>query len=422
MNYVISAENISKRYFIGTRGNIAYRTLRESIVEAVGASWKKIRSRVQPLVNGEATEDTLWALKDVSFNVSPGEIVGIIGRNGAGKSTLLKILSKITEPSSGRVTYRGKLSSLLEVGTGFHPELTGRENVYLNGSIMGMKRSVITRKINRIVEFAEISRFIDTPVKRYSSGMYTRLAFAVAAHMDPDILLIDEVLSVGDLAFQQKCIQHIKSLKYRDTTIVIVSHNMFTIKSMCDRSICLSGGSILFDGPTEVAVNHYDSGGRMYIPEWANHLVGADLTKCPIFIRDIDICDHQGRERFLFEYGERARIRLHFEARETLDNPNFCVSFIRSDGIACCSFNTTMDRFPIDKLSGSGTLELLTPPIRLVSELYTIHVLVWDSCFQRLFCAQVGKDFHIRHAVLSTQFGVFHEPAEWEWSGARHSP
>jgi lipopolysaccharide transport system ATP-binding protein len=421
MDYVISAENISKRYFIGARGNLAYRTLRESIVEAVGASWKKIRSRVQPLGKGETTEDTLWALKDVSFKVSPGEIVGIIGRNGAGKSTLLKILSRITEPSSGRVSYRGKLSSLLEVGTGFHPELTGRENVYLNGSIMGMKRSVITRIMNRIVEFSEISRFIDIPVKRYSSGMYTRLAFAVAAHMDPDILLIDEVLSVGDLAFQQKCLQHIQSLKHSGTTIIIVSHNMFTIKSMCDRSICLSGGRILFDGPTEVAVNHYDSGSRMYMSEWAHNLVGSDPTKCPISISNIDICDINGCDRVLFEYGERARIRLHFEARETVVNPNFCVSIIRSDGIACCNFNTMMDGFPIDKVSGSGTLDLLTPPICLVSELYTIHVLVWDSCFQRLLCAQVGKDFHVRHPVLSIQFGVFHEAAEWEWSGARHT-
>src|SRR5438874_2214044 len=216
MTPAIRVENVSKHYHLGAlKKNGKYGTLRESIMGAVSAPIKRLR-RMRAGKPDEVADESLWALRDVSFTIRPGESVGIIGRNGAGKSTLLKVLSRITPPTRGGVQITGRVGSLLEVGTGFHPELTGRENVFLNGAIIGMSRREIARKFERIVDFAEVQKFIDTPVKRYSSGMYVRLAFSVAAHMEPDILLIDEVLSVGDLSFQRKCMDHAKKMLERN--------------------------------------------------------------------------------------------------------------------------------------------------------------------------------------------------------------
>ena len=412
----IQVEKLSKLYHLGVRPSGSYGTLRESIMDAAAVALKRLhRIRRSSNLRDESSPERLWALKDVSFEVQQGEAIGIIGRNGAGKSTLLKILSRITDPTDGQVELRGRIGSLLEVGTGFHPELTGRENVFLNGAIIGMSRREIIRKFDEIVEFAEMGRFIDTPVKRYSSGMYVRLAFAVAAHMEPEILLIDEVLSVGDLAFQRKCLDLAKRMLERDITLLFVSHNMFSIKAMCNRAIYLSQGRVSLDGTAEEAIRLYEQESRLDIAEWAKETVGSDPLKCPISIQGMDFVDENGEPRSVFDYGERMRIRLHFEARQALRDPNFNVSFIRSDDVACCNFNTAMDGFSTNLVSGSGTIEVLTPPIKLVSELYSVQVLVWDSKFQRLFCAQTGKNFHVRHPVLNTQFGVFHEAAEWSW-------
>ncbi|MBU4288994.1 MAG: ABC transporter ATP-binding protein [Proteobacteria bacterium] len=204
-----------------------------------------------------SSDDTIWALRDVSFEVNQGEVIGIIGRNGAGKSTLLKILSRITEPTSGDVKLYGRVSSLLEVGTGFHPELTGRENIYLNGAILGMRKTEIARKFDEIVEFAEIEKFMDTPVKRYSSGMYVRLAFAVAAHLEPEILLVDEVLAVGDIPFQKKCLGKMSDVAKGGRTVLFVSHNMQAIQKLCTRVIILHEGRVVMDGPTDEATSKY---------------------------------------------------------------------------------------------------------------------------------------------------------------------
>jgi lipopolysaccharide transport system ATP-binding protein len=219
-------------------------------------------------VQGDAVEE-FWALKDVSFNIFEGEILGIIGRNGAGKSTLLKVLSRITEPTSGRVTLRGRVASLLEVGTGFHPELTGRENIYLNGAILGMTRAEIRKKFDEIVSFAEIERFLDTPVKRYSSGMYVRLAFAVAAHLEPEILIIDEVLAVGDAEFQRKCLGKMDEVSRREgRTVLFVSHNMTAVQSLCTRAILLEAGSMIRTGPTRQVIEYYMTDPQRKSKDW----------------------------------------------------------------------------------------------------------------------------------------------------------
>lgn len=251
MKPIVRVEKLGKQYLIGAQ-ETSYGTLRESIVDAVRAPLARLRGR-----NGKRISETIWALKDVSFEVAPGEVVGVIGRNGAGKSTLLKVLSRITEPTTGRVDLYGRVASLLEVGTGFHPELTGRENVYLNGAILGMRKAEIERKFGEIVAFAELEKFLDTPVKRYSSGMYMRLAFAVSSHLEPEILIVDEVLAVGDVAFQKKCLGKLDEVAKEGRTVLFVSHNMLAVQSLCTRVIWLDQGEILDQGPARQVVSQY---------------------------------------------------------------------------------------------------------------------------------------------------------------------
>ena len=242
---IIEVQHLSKFYHLGTVGAT---TLRESFERW----WLGMRGKER-----QSRSNTLWALKDISFSVDQGEIIGIIGRNGAGKSTLLKILSKITEPTSGRVTLRGRVASLLEVGTGFHPELTGRENIYLNGAILGMRKTEIEKKFNEIVAFAEVEKFIDTPVKHYSSGMYVRLAFAVAAHLEPEILLVDEVLAVGDAEFQKKCLGKMSEVAKSGRTVLFISHNMAALQKLCPRSLLLREGRLVTQGTTDTVIEEY---------------------------------------------------------------------------------------------------------------------------------------------------------------------
>jgi homopolymeric O-antigen transport system ATP-binding protein len=273
---VIRAEGLSKRYLVGhERANgVAYKSLRETVTRELTTLGRNVLDMVRgrQIVQGDEIEE-FWALKDVSFEVKRGEVLGIIGRNGAGKSTLLKVLSRITEPTEGRVRIRGRVASLLEVGTGFHPELTGRENIYLNGAILGMTRAEIRRKFDEIVAFAEVETFIDTPVKRYSSGMYVRLAFAVAAHLEPEILIVDEVLAVGDAAFQEKCMGRMNDVVRGGRTILFVSHNMHAVERLCQRVLHLDCGSIagVYDNAREGVMNYLHADGAARTPTtWVN--------------------------------------------------------------------------------------------------------------------------------------------------------
>jgi lipopolysaccharide transport system ATP-binding protein len=268
----IRATGISKRYALSAR--VRYHTLRESIMSALSP-----RQRVS-----DTGAQEHWALRDVSFDVRPGEVVGIIGRNGAGKSTLLKVLSRITDPTEGRVEIRGRVASLLEVGTGFHPELSGRENVFLNGAILGMRRAEISRKFDEIVAFAEVEKYIDSPVKFYSSGMYLRLAFAVAAHFESEILVVDEVLAVGDQAFQQRCLGKMGEAATSGRTVLLVSHNMAAVESLCERALLLSGGKVVMEGPVDKVVRRYSS-------------LGTELMRASLADRG----DRRGNGAFRFE-------------------------------------------------------------------------------------------------------------------------
>jgi lipopolysaccharide transport system ATP-binding protein len=258
---VISVHGLSKRYILGAMAG--HDTLRDQLAHGARSLWRAFRSAPKPAVNGAGT-DVFWALKDVSFELGEGEVLGVVGRNGAGKSTLLKVLSQITEPTAGEITVRGRVASLLEVGTGFHPELTGRENVYLNGAVLGMTRREIRSKFDEIVAFSEVEKFLDTPVKRYSSGMYVRLAFAVAAHLEPDILIVDEVLAVGDAQFQAKCLAKMDNVARGGRTVLFVSHNLAAVRGLCSRGLYLRRGLLEYQGPVDSVCDRYLSDVRSH--------------------------------------------------------------------------------------------------------------------------------------------------------------
>ena len=399
--HAISIAGLGKQYRIGAARQ-RHNSLRDLIADQV----KSLTFRKR----GNSGFKTFWALNNASFDIKHGENVGIIGMNGAGKSTLLKILSRITEPTAGEARIDGRVGALLEVGTGFHAELTGRENVFLYGSILGMPKEEISRKFDAIVEFAGIPDFIDTPVKRYSSGMYVRLAFAVAAHLEPEILLLDEVLAVGDLAFQRKCMDFAKGLQQRNATILFVSHNMHSIKTMCERVIYLKKGQVMFDGPTDQGIELYERDCTLGTLSWMKE----ERDSWPIVITQCELLDDAGNPKTMFDHGERMRVRLSYETRGAVVDPNFMVVFMRADQVACCNYSTETDGASPARVDGKGVIELRTPPLSLVSELYTISILVREKGFQKLLCAQSGASFHVRHPLYDMHFGVFHEAAEWQ--------
>ena len=312
MPTAISVHHLAKKFRLGSSRE-RYKTLRDSLAGAVAAPLRRIGTLFSSKVPVPSCEE-IWALKDVSFNVEQGEVVGIIGRNGAGKSTLLKVLSRITDPTAGRIELHGRIASLLEVGTGFHPELSGRDNIFLNGAILGMKRAEIARKFDEIVAFAEVERFIDTAVKHYSSGMYMRLAFGVAAHMEPEILVIDEVLAVGDTAFQKKCLGKMEQVSKAGRTVLFVSHNMQAVRALCPRCILLSQGTLAQDGPTAQIVAHYNEEMRKSEITASTSVHNAAFRRGDGTVRfeKITVEDAEGQQRFNFDYGETVRFRLGY--------------------------------------------------------------------------------------------------------------
>jgi lipopolysaccharide transport system ATP-binding protein len=318
MRPIIKVENLSKQYRIGVRQE-AHTTLREALGNTLRSPLNLLRR------DSQRGDNTIWALKDVSFEIMPGEVVGVIGRNGAGKSTLLKILSRITEPTTGQVDIYGRVKGLLEVGTGFHPELTGRENIYLNGAILGMKRDEIELRFDDIVAFAEVEKFLDTPVKRYSSGMYMRLAFAVAAHLEPEILLVDEVLAVGDAAFQKKCLGKMGEVARRGRTVVFVSHNIGAIKRLCSECILLENGSVRVAGKASVIVKEYLS---LFERNYHPTTIVADGADCDVYLH---VLDKNGNPTRKWQYGEELTVQVDIMAGTELRNPAIDIACYTSD-------------------------------------------------------------------------------------------
>ena len=314
MTPAIRIENLSKKYVLRHQQQVPYVALRDALTGAVKRLGRALRHPFGGHDSDDKRFEEFWALNDVSFNVQPGERVGIIGRNGAGKSTLLKILSRITAPTTGRVTLHGRVASLLEVGTGFHPELTGRENIFLNGAILGMRKAETLRKFDAIVDFAEVEKFLDTPVKRYSSGMYVRLAFAVAAHLETDILVVDEVLAVGDANFQKKCMGKMESVSQSGRTVLFVSHNMGAVAELCDRAVLLHQGQLVQDGrPTEVI--------ERYMAQVASGSYRIEANPVfPIFVTEIILRDAKGTVTSSIPLGEDGELEIHYHVDKPLKN------------------------------------------------------------------------------------------------------
>ena len=306
----IRVENLGKRYRIGATVQ-RYRTLRETLSDAVTTPIRRLRA-------GREEVDYIWALRNVSFDVRQGQVLGVIGRNGAGKSTLLKILSRVTEPTEGVAEIHGRVGSLLEVGTGFHPELTGRENIFLNGAILGMRNTEIERKFDEIVEFAEVEKFIDTPVKRYSSGMYLRLAFAVAAHLEPEILVVDEVLAVGDAEFQRKCLGKMSDVSRQGRTVLFVSHNMSAILRLTEETIVVDKGNLLLEAPTSQAVNFYLSRGLSQEGQHTWSVEEIPVSAAPFRPISIQVRDGRGQVTDTVRSTTLAQIELEYALDEAI--------------------------------------------------------------------------------------------------------
>jgi lipopolysaccharide transport system ATP-binding protein len=365
---IIRAENVGKRYVLNHQNKPGgYTKLSDTLLHTAKAPlrWLKTANRQQQTEN---TKEDFWALKDVSFEIKRGDVVGIIGRNGAGKSTLLKVLSRITEPTTGRITLNGRVASLLEVGTGFHPELTGRENIFLNGAILGMSKAEIKAKFDEIVAFAEIEKFLDTPVKRYSSGMYVRLAFAVAAHLEPEILIIDEVLAVGDSEFQKKCLGKMKDVAGQGRTVLFVSHNMAAVTALCSRAIVMHRGSPVFDGLPDDAIIHYIdttkpiekksiASCRLRLPNSDEH-----VTR----ITEINSRNANGK----FQYGETLAFELTVQGAAKRSDLSIGASVMTTSGNALATLFTP-EKFNIDT---DQTVRLLVQvdPSGLVPGHYTM--------------------------------------------------
>ena len=367
-NTAIRVEDLGKRYKIGS--GHGYQTLRDQLSDGVRSLFRK--NKATPRAAGA---DHIWALKNVGFEIERGQVVGVVGRNGAGKSTLLKILSRITEPTKGFAELYGRVGSLLEVGTGFHPELTGRENVFLNGAILGMKRAEIARKFDDIVAFSECETFIDTPVKHYSSGMQLRLAFAVAAHLETEILLIDELLAVGDVAFQKRCLGKMDEVANSGRTILLVSHNMPVISALAERSLLLKDGRVAMFDATETVIREYMSGGKEVTTSLADRVERSGSGE--LRFTALEICDASGEQVPYIMSGQSAIVRLHYRCDRPVRAWNLMLDMVFSDslGFPICTFSTRFAPFEEEStLPAEGALECVIPQLLLAEESYSATI------------------------------------------------
>ncbi len=416
----IAVEGLAKCYRIGALEQKGYKTLRESLSEMAGAPWRRLRS----VLRGEGVEkldETLWALNEVSFTVAPGEVVGVIGRNGAGKTTLLKLLSRISEPSAGRALIWGRVGSLLEVGTGFHPELTGRENIYLNSAILGMRRREIDSKLDQIVAFAELEKFIDTPVKRYSSGMTVRLAFSVAAHLEPDILLVDEVLAVGDYAFQSKCLGKMDSLGGSGRTVLLVSHNLTAIRRLASRTLWFDQGRLRQDGETAAVVAAYLEAGS----EFLRHGERIDLRRHPNrgsgiepVMTEVRIRGSAGHDG-LIPMGADLELSVAFSRSEPLHRPSLSLIIEDEEGTRIFWVSTSIGggELPKEVCAGTFTCELPGFPLNHGTYYLTFQLQEGNKRVDRIDQAcsfqMVPHDVHGTGNLAPSGKSLISWPSKW---------
>ena len=414
MTRSISVENLSKRYELGALQQETQ--LRDQLVRLLRGAFGK-----------RAPKEILWALREVSFTVEQGEVVGIIGRNGAGKSTLLKILSKITYPTSGRVRARGRVAALLEVGAGFHEELTGRENIFLNGSVMGMKRKEVVAKLEAIVEFSGLQRFIDTPIKRYSSGMRSRLGFAVAAHLEPDVLIVDEVLAVGDAAFQKKCMGAMHELRSGGRTVLFVSHNMAAVENLCARGIWLAQGRIQLDGPARRVIEAY-MGSFASAESASRELTTAQDRRGSGEIRftRVELLSLDGELQTVPRAGRSLVIRMHYLASRPIERPVFGVKLHSELGTLVTDSSTWLHGLDIPLVpEGEGHVELEIEALNLIPGRYYLSLLLESRMEKRVFDAldhAVALDIaeapiYGQSRPIDSRFGLVFFPQRWRLEG-----
>jgi lipopolysaccharide transport system ATP-binding protein len=417
---VIKAENLGKKYTIGHQAeNGRYTALRDVLMQSARSLWHKTKDLVQgkPVIQGDTMEE-VWALKDVSFEIQRGEVVGIIGRNGAGKSTLLKVLSRITEPSAGRVTIKGRVATLLEVGTGFHPELTGRENIFLNGAILGMSRVEIKRKFDEIVDFAEIERFLDTPVKRYSSGMYVRLAFSVAAHLEPEILVVDEVLAVGDIEFQKKCLGKMDDAAKTGKTVLFVSHNMTAVQNLCNKALLLRSGELDLLGKTELVIPKYlKESQNEHTKKWVSGY--HELSEPRMAFFSLSIKDHNNTPSNILSPNKLFSVEIRYEVYKTINKLRIALRFdLISGEIIFGSYNT--DSCALLKLSpGKYISTCYLPPNLFNVRSYKITLYAEDMDIGQIarcedvVSFQIGSNGVISGDYNTDRLGSMRPKLEW---------
>lgn len=371
---IIRVDDLWKRY---RRYHERYLTLKDAVLKL-----------------GRAKFDEFWALSGVSFEAREGDTIGIIGENGSGKSTLLKVLARILKPTIGRVEINGKVSALLELGAGFHPDLTGAENIYLNASILGLSKKVVAERFDQIVEFAGLHDFIDTPVRNYSSGMHARLGFSVAVNVDPDILLIDEVLAVGDELFQKKCSEKMAEFKAAGKTIILVSHSLDQVEALCERTIFLHQGVVHSAGSTEKVIADYldyvNGMERKELLQSEGADGGTRWGTGEMTIQSVKTVNENGEESYLLEMGKKAVVEIAYEVNEKVENPVFGVAIFRNDGVYCYGVNTKVDNVRMTKLKKSGTIKLAYDSLSLLPGTYRLSVAIFDAS------AEHAYDFHDR--------------------------
>lgn len=382
------------------------------------------RTRLAGLLRPRARGEEFWGLRDVSFAVGDGESLGLIGHNGAGKSTALKLMTRILEPTNGSVRMRGRVAALLELGSGFHPDLSGRENVFLNGSLMGFSRRDMQARLAEIVDFSEIGDFIDMEVKHYSSGMYTRLAFAVATTVDPDILITDEVLAVGDEAFQRKCIERIYRFRQTGKTIVFVSHGLDVVRQLCDRAVWLDHGVARAVGPAAEVINEYLAETNLRETTRRNETGELNDTIVPgqgwrhgtreVEIYDVELLDADGIPRDLFYTGEPLTVRMHYDAHIRVDQPQFGLALYHASGAHLSGPNNDAAGYPIATIYGRGIVDYRIPELPLLPGMYQLSVAVHDATGLRAYDFHtLHYSFAVRTRALQKSYGMVELPANW---------
>lgn len=409
MTVKVQFNDVSKRYQLGLT--------RTSLPTLLSSSLQKLRKR---RAQAHEADNEFWALAHVNFELDAGQSLALVGANGAGKTTILKLLSKITTPTSGTIKTDGKLSALIELGAGFHPDLTGRENIFLNGAILGIRRTTLIKRVDEIIDFAELDHFIDTPVKRYSSGMIVRLGFAVASCIEPEILLVDEVLAVGDALFQQKCMQRIRNLLHNGTSIIFVSHNFYLIQAICQRALYLEKGQVKLDSRTKEVIDLYE---QDLHKKRVTQLAGApDHPDCDgralIEITRVEVLGIEGRPVDVLPSDQPAEVRIHYHAYQAIAQLHASAFIMRADGLTCCMVRTKLDDVCLTATRGQGFVSLFLEPLQLVTGAYYAEAWFLNESDSMAITPYAGRSdwFQVRGRALSyaNDSGIFQPHSRWQ--------